>query len=109
MLLRFVNKLKVEMQQQHVDQFCWLYWGQRALITGVITHFNHCFDLSLKIKKQEYFQFELKRESTKRIEQQILDALSDLKKYNKNFLLRKVFTYMHNVEFSKDLEKLDFI
>lgn len=106
-LLNFINKLKVELEQQHIDQFCWLYWGQRASVTGFITHLNQYFDLSLKIKKQEYFQFELKRESTARIEQQILDILSNSKICNKNFLLRKVFTYMHNVEFPKDLERLD--
>lgn len=95
--------------QKIVDQFCWLYWGQRASITGFINHINMTCNLSLKIKKEEYFKFEQRRESKMRLEQQILDICIELKVIDKNTLLKKILAYMHNIELPKDLEKLDLI
>ena len=110
MFVRFVNILeKKEINQIIVDQFCWLYWGQRASLTGFINHLNIYYDLKLIIKDKGKFVFEKRRESKVRLEQQIISILLIAESTVKNHLLQKVFTYMHNIEFPDDLKNVDVV
>lgn len=110
MLLTFTQALgSKSLTQIIVDQFCWLYWGQRASVTGFINYINKKNNLSLCIKKEKSFKFERRKESKMRLEQQILDIFICKKNIDKNILLKKVIAYMHDIELPKELEHIDLI
>lgn len=108
MFIEFMYVLdKNIVDQESLDQFIWLYWGQRASLTGFINHINKVQNLTLMIAPPEHFLFQKKRESTKRLEQQILSLLKDNSKSSQDIILHKVFSYMHNLEFPRILQKIN--